>query len=182
MMKIPQVLKDYLAPGAEDAAYQEIARSLQFKRTTEATDEYPALWTFCAVRRSPRCGWERPPQKHLRRPFGRKMLPFPDPRNRWRRPARRGIREFLRRPAQRRRLFGPLVDAARQDVLAATDVDVNSNHDDFATSVAHRKAEKRKGERGREGGAKQRKSEWGTARATMELTRNGAREPMLLAL
>ena len=48
---------------------------------------------------------------------------------------------------QMRHVFGPCGGAPRQDVLAATDVDVKSNGgDDFAASAAYRNA-KKKGEK-----------------------------------
>ena len=45
---------------------------------------------------------------------------------------------------QLRRVFGPRGGAARQNALAATDVDANSNGEsDFAEWVARRKAKKK---------------------------------------
>ena len=38
--KIMQLLSNYLAPDAADSAYPEVARFLQFKCTTQMTDEY----------------------------------------------------------------------------------------------------------------------------------------------
>ena len=42
MMRITQLLRDYFAPAAADAANQEVARFLQFERTGQTMDGYMA--------------------------------------------------------------------------------------------------------------------------------------------
>ena len=65
-----------------------------------------------------------------------------------RRPVRRGTWDYPAVARQVRRLFGPRGVAARFDVLAATDVDVNSDDE------AYRKAKQRRGNGHRAAGAK----------------------------
>ena len=50
--------------------------------------------------------------------------------------------------------FGPRAGGVGQDVVGATDADVNSGNDDFAARAARRKAEKRRGGKDGDGGAK----------------------------
>ena len=63
-----------------------------------------------------------------------------------------------------RRVFGPRGGAARQDVLAATDVNVNWNYEeDFAPWVAYRK-EKKKGVKKAEDGGTEKPKDKGEGR------------------
>ena len=55
------ILKDYFAPDAVDSAFQEVARFLQFKRTDQTMDVYPAQNGIG------RCGWLGLSPKQLRR-------------------------------------------------------------------------------------------------------------------
>ena len=130
------------------------ARSTRKLRASSSSNVQLKRWklralTFYTVRRSPKCRWAGHYRRHLRRRFVFRTPALPRPEKSLVLAGvqgKAGIRAVARRM---RRFFGPHGGAVRQDVLVATDVDFESNDDDYAAWAAYRQAGKRKEEGGR---------------------------------
>ena len=132
----------YFGLDAADSVCRAAARFLRFRCATQTTGKLARVLIVRVARPSRKRRWEGLSRKCLRRrPFCRAPASH-GPRNHWYPPeqANSGISARARRL---HRLRGPRCGAARQVVLAATDVDLNSDgDDDFAARVAPRQATK----------------------------------------
>ena len=140
-----QISREYFAPGSVDAVSQEVARPLQFGRTGQATDA-----VFCRVRRASPSSRVRVPLNHM---YAESYVLVFCMQNASSSKSEKslildyqGNFGFPAVAEEMRRLFGPGCGAARHDASVATAVGTSSGAgDDFAAWVAHRNAEKKRG-------------------------------------
>ena len=145
IMEIPQALHDHFAPPALDSVYREVVRFLQLKRAAQTMGAHLVRFhllrmggsgpeTFGSILRLRAAALLR----------AEKSLGLASPR---------GNSGAAAAARWTRRLRGPMGNAVRQDVLAATDLEEKAggapDDDDFEAWVASRKAEKNLTEWGR---------------------------------
>ena len=129
----------YAASDAADSVYQEVARPSQQKRATRAIDEYSVRLDLSRRRAESRMkmggAFLRTPPSALRM---RTAPPPPRPGKSLLLASVKGNLGISAMSQQMRRLFGPRGGPAWGDVLAATDVYVESIGDDYAARAAYR--------------------------------------------
>ena len=152
-VKISTILRKYIAPGAADSAYREVARFFKSKRPGQATDVLSV--EFGSLRRTAeskmQMGGAFPEAFDSARRIKNAALPRAG--KSLASASAQGDSGSPAAPRRMRRLLGRCGRAARRDVLLAAGVAAPSYENaDFEAWAARRKAKKKSGEKKKEEG------------------------------